>query len=200
MVWCDAKNLSWIWSRPAFPQIAQNPCTVFYVCSWQQAGTSWQKTGDRIRGQGRHDEQEERDTLHWSSIECPLQPLQSGQETQSDPWRAFFLFMPAFGLNYGNLIRHWGNSSSAAKHWGELPRKAARMSWSCTQGDGWTGATIPASRQKWGVSVSLKSCSDLPFCDFYPDDALLPYWWFVSECCYYNTLLSAAPLLITPAV
>lgn len=130
----------------------------------------------------------------------PSAPAEWTRNSQSDPWKAFFLLMPAFGLNYGNVIRNCGNRSKAAEHWGELPGKGARMSWSCTQGDVWTGATIPACRQKWDVSVFPKSCSDLPFCDFYPHDALLQYWCFVIACSYYNIPLSAAPLLITPAV
>lgn len=130
----------------------------------------------------------------------PSAPAEWARNSQSHPWKAFFLLMPAFGLNYGHLIRHCGNLSRAAKHWGELPEKTVRMSLSCRQGDGWTGAAIPASRQKWGVSVFLKSCSDLPFWHFYPDDALLQHWCFVSACCYYKTPLFAVSLLITPDV
>lgn len=130
----------------------------------------------------------------------PSAPAEWARNSQSDPWKAFFLLMPAFGLIYRNLIRCCRNPSRTSKHWGELPEKTARMSLSCRQGDGWTGATVPASRQKWAVSVFLKSCSDLSFWDFYSDDALLQYWCFVSACCYYNTPFSAGSLLKTPDV
>lgn len=200
MVWCDAKNLSWIWSWSAFPQIMQNPSTAFYISSWQQARTSWQKpvTGLEVKEDMMLRKKGITELiLHWIPASAPAE---QARNSPSDPWKAFSLLMPAFGLNCGNLIRHWGSHSRAAQNWSELPGKAARMSWSCTQGDGWVGATIPASRRKWDVSVFLKSCSDLPFCDFYPDDASLQYWCFVSACCHYNTPLPAAPLLTTRAV
>lgn len=201
MVWCDAKNLSWIWSWSAFAQIMQNPSTAFLhfqlTASWDKLTESW-TWGQRSRKTwcpGRKGYTAL--ILHWIP---PSAPAEQVRNSPSDPWKAFSFLMPAFGLNSGNLIRHWGSHSSAAQNWNELPGKAARMNWSCTQGDGWMGATIPASRQKWGVSVLLKSCSDLPFCDFYPDDAFLQYWCFVSACCYYHTPLPAPPLLTARAV